>query len=82
MAMTATNARKNLFGLIDQVNDDHVPVEILGPRGAAVLVSREDWDSLVETAYLLRVPANARRLARSLADARHGKVDEHTLDEQ
>ena len=62
MAITASEARKNLFPLIEQVNDDHTPVEITSRRGSAVLISREDYDALQETAYLLRVPANARRL--------------------
>src|SRR5262249_47356123 len=51
-AITATEARKRLFPLIEQVNNDHMPIEIVHKHGNAVLVSKEDWDAMVETAYL------------------------------
>ena len=57
MAMTASEARKNLFPLIEQVNNDRRPIEITSKRGDAVLMSRADYDALEETAYLLRSPA-------------------------
>lgn len=80
MAITASEARKNLLPLIEQVNNDHTPVEITSHRGEAVLMSRADYDALQETAYLLRVPANARRLLESLAQAVGGDRQEHELD--
>ncbi|HEY5247710.1 MAG TPA: type II toxin-antitoxin system prevent-host-death family antitoxin [Dermatophilaceae bacterium] len=79
MSVTASEARKLLFPLIEQVNEDHVPVEITSKRGNAVLMSRDDFDALQETAYLLRVPANARRLLDSLAQAGSGEREEHEL---
>jgi antitoxin YefM len=79
MAMTASDARKNLFPLIEQVNNDHQPVEITSKRGDAVLMSRADYDALEETAYLLRVPANAKRLLESLEQARNGERHQHDL---
>jgi len=79
MAITASDARKNLFPLIGQVNEDHQPVEITSRRGDAVLLSREDYDALTETAYLLRTPANAMRLMQSVLDARGGMRHEHEL---
>ncbi|MBP3088363.1 type II toxin-antitoxin system prevent-host-death family antitoxin [Corynebacterium sp. sy017] len=79
MAITATEARKNLFPLIQQVNDDRNPVEITSRNGDAVLISRADYESLEETAYLLRVPANAQHLLESLAQARAGQYEEHDL---
>lgn len=80
MAVTASEARKTLFPLIEQVNDDHVPVEITSKRGSAVLMSLEDYQALQETAHLLRVPANARRLLESLAQAQSGRREEYELD--
>ncbi|HVA23290.1 MAG TPA: type II toxin-antitoxin system prevent-host-death family antitoxin [Chloroflexota bacterium] len=77
MAMTASEARKQLFPLIERVNDDRQPVEITSKRGDAVLLSRADYDALQETAYLLRVPSNARHLLESLAQARAGECIEH-----
>ena len=80
MAITASEARKNLFRLIEQVNDDRRPIEVTSKRGDAVLLSRDDYDALTETAYLLRVPANARRLLESLAQARSGEREAHDLE--
>ncbi len=80
MAITASEARKNLFPLIEQVNDDRTPVEITSKRGDAVLMSRADYDALEETAHLLRSPANARRLLESLAQAQRGEREEHQLE--
>jgi len=79
VAITASEARKNLFPLIVQVNDDRTPVEIISKGGDAVLMSKADYDSLMETAYLLRSPANARRLLQSIEHARLGQVEEHEL---
>jgi len=62
VAISASEARSRLFPLIQQVNDDHVPVRISSKGGDAVLISAEDFDSWQETIYLLRSPANARRL--------------------
>ncbi len=80
MAITASEARKNLFPLIEQVNDDRSSVEITSKRGAAVLMSRAEYDALEETAHLLRSPANARRLLESLRQAIEGDRQEHQLD--
>lgn len=80
MMVTASDARKSLFPLIEQVNNDRQPIEITSRRGDAVLVSRADWDALNETAMLLRVPANAQWVLDSLAQARAGTREEHELD--
>lgn len=79
MAITASEARKKLFPLIEQVNDDRTPVEITSRRGDAVLISRADYEALEETAHLLRSPENARRLLESLSQARRGKRRAHPL---
>lgn len=79
MAITASEARKQLFPLIERVNDDRQPVEITSKRGDAVLISKVDYEALQETAYLLRAPANARRLLESLAQARAGEREAHHL---
>ena len=79
-AITASEARKTLFPLIERVNDDHTPIEIVSKRGNAVLVSKEDWDSIMETNYLLRSPANAKRLMESVEQWRAGQTTERELD--
>ncbi|HSU36320.1 MAG TPA: type II toxin-antitoxin system prevent-host-death family antitoxin [Propionibacteriaceae bacterium] len=81
MSVTASEARKNLFPLIERVNNDRVTVEITSRRGNAVLVSADEFAALEETAYLLRVPANAKRLIESLQQARTGDHQEHELAE-
>ncbi|MGY0230267.1 type II toxin-antitoxin system Phd/YefM family antitoxin [Longispora urticae] len=78
-AISASEARKTLFPLIERVNDDHTPIEIVSKRGNAVLVSKEDWDSIMETNYLLRTPANARRLMESVDQWRSGNARERDL---
>jgi antitoxin YefM len=79
MALSASEARKRLFPLIEQVNDDQEPVEIVSKSGTAYLVSADQWRSLMETAHLLRSPANAERLLRSIAEAEAGRTEVHAL---
>jgi antitoxin YefM len=73
VAISASDARSRLFPLIQQVNDDHEPVRIRSKGGDAVLMSAEDFDSWQETIYLLRSPANARRLMEAVARDRSGQ---------
>ena len=73
-AIAATEARRNIFSLIDQVTANREAVEITSKRGSAVLMSLEEYESLQETAYLLRSPANAKRLLASLVQAKKGKA--------
>jgi prevent-host-death family protein len=55
-AITASEARANLYRLIDEAAASHQPVLITGKRNNAVLVSEEDWIALQETLYLLSIP--------------------------
>ena len=77
MAITASEARSELFGLIERVNLDHSEIEITSKKGSAVLMSKDEYDSLLETSYLLRSPKNVRRLLSALESARSGDVTEH-----
>jgi antitoxin YefM len=80
IAISASEARRQLYPLIDQVNDDHEPVEIFKADGtSAVLVSKEDFGSWRETAYLFRSPANARRLLEAADRADRGQYEEREL---
>lgn len=78
-AIAATEARRTIFALIEQVTENCEAVEITSKRGNAVLMSLREYESLQETAYLLRSPANATRLLESLAQARTGKGHERPL---
>ena len=80
MSITASEARKGLFPLIKKVNEDHNAIEIVSKHGNAVLISAEDYGALREGAYLLRSPANARRLLRAYENALNGiHMAEHDL---
>lgn len=78
-AITVTDARKGLFGIIQQVNEDHTTIEVVSKRGNAVIMSKADFDALAETAHLLRNPANAERLLEAIDRARRGETEHHEL---
>lgn len=68
-AITYTAARENLASTMHGVCVDHAPVIITRNRDqAVVMMSLADYESLQETAYLLRSPANARRLLESISE--------------
>ena len=54
--LTATEARKSLYGLLDEVADSHMSVQITGKRNSAVLVSMDDWQAIQETLFLTSIP--------------------------
>jgi antitoxin YefM len=54
--LTASEARANLYRLIDEAAESHVPIRITSKRNSAVLVSEKDWASVQETMYLLSIP--------------------------
>ncbi|MBW2202355.1 MAG: type II toxin-antitoxin system Phd/YefM family antitoxin [Deltaproteobacteria bacterium] len=54
--LTATEARKRLYTLVDDVAETHDPIQIVGKRNSAVLVSEEDWRAIQETLYLASIP--------------------------
>ncbi|MGQ7817377.1 type II toxin-antitoxin system Phd/YefM family antitoxin [Metapseudomonas furukawaii] len=80
-----TDARNNLKKVIDDVVDDS-DFTIISRRDApdAVLLSLDSFNSLMETVHLLKSPANAAHLARSLAQMEAGKtvVRDLVLDEE
>ena len=79
MAVTASEARARLFPLIEQVNADQEPVEIVSKKGTAFLVSEAQYRSMAETVYLMRSPANAERLLRGVAQGSAGDAFERPL---
>jgi len=73
---TVTNGyvRQNLEILINEITDIHEPVRIEGERDKPIImVDAEDFESLMETAYLFRSPANAKHLMRGLDEFEAGK---------
>jgi len=73
-AISYTAARENLASTMDKVCEDHDPVIITRNRNqAVVMMSLEDYSSWEETAYLMRSPANARRILEGIAELEKGK---------
>jgi antitoxin YefM len=66
--LTASEARSNLYRLIDETADSHEPVVITGKRHNAVLISAEDWAAIQETMYLLSVPGMRESIRAGLAE--------------
>lgn len=66
--LSASEARANLYRLIDETSESHKPVIISGKRGSAVLVSAEDWDAMQETLYLLSVPGMRESIKAGMAE--------------
>ena len=66
--LTASEARANLYRLIDQTVESHEPIIISGKRSSAVLLSAEDWNAIQETSYLLAVPAMRESIKAVMAE--------------
>ncbi len=64
--LTATDARKRLYSLVDEVKESHEPVQIVGKRSSAVLVSEEDWRAIQETLYLTSIPGMRESIQEGL----------------
>lgn len=64
--LSATEARSNLYRLIDQTSTSHKPIIITGKRGNAVLLSEEDWKSIQETMFLLSIPGMRESIREGL----------------
>lgn len=70
--ITATEARSQLYRLLDEVSESHEAVLITGKRTNAVLVSEEDWRALQETIYLLGIPG----MRESIVEGMNTPIDE------
>lgn len=73
-----TNARKNLYKMVDSVNETHEPIKIYGKKNSAVLVGEDDWRSIQETLFLTTIPG----MRQSIIDGMRESVDamSDTLD--
>ncbi len=79
--MSASEARKNLFPLLGQVNEDHDVVRITSKAGNAVLISEADYEAWQTTRHLFSTPANARRLLESIQEWHDGNLVAEALPE-
>ena len=70
--LTASEARANLYRLLDETATSHQPITISGKRSSAVLVSSDDWNAIQETLYLLSVPG----MRDSIVDGMAAPIDD------
>lgn len=66
--INATQARNNLYKLIDETAKASNPIHITGKRTNAVLISEEDWSSIQETLYLLSIPGMRESIAKGMKE--------------
>ena len=72
-----SDLRDNLASYMDKVCDDRAPLLVTRQNArSVVLISEEDYEGLMETVHLLKSPANATRLLRSIEEADEGKLTE------
>ncbi|MFZ3104668.1 MAG: type II toxin-antitoxin system Phd/YefM family antitoxin [Smithella sp.] len=64
--LSASEARKRLYNLVDEVKDTHLPVQIIGKRNSAVLISEDDWRAIEETLYLTAIPGMRESIKKGL----------------
>ncbi len=64
--LTASQARSELYKLLDKVATSHEPIQITGKRNNAVLISEEDWSSIKESLYLLSIPKMGESIRKGL----------------
>jgi antitoxin YefM len=77
-----TDLRNNLAKYMDEVCDSHAPLHVTRQNArTVVMVSEDDYEGLMETVHLLKSPANAERLLRSIAELDGTKAKEQELIE-
>lgn len=67
--LTATEARTNLYRLIDRVAESHQPIVISGKLASAILISADDWESIQETLYLLSIPGMRESIKEGMEES-------------
>ncbi len=67
-SINITNARKNLYKLVEGLSESHEPVHITGKNRSAVLVAEEDWRSIEETLYLLAIPGMRESIVKGMKE--------------
>ena len=67
--LNVTEARANLYKLIDDTTASHEPVVITGKRGNAVLLSEDDWNAINETLHLLSVPGMRESILEGMQES-------------
>ncbi len=66
--ISITEARNNIYKLIDMTSVESEPIQITGKRGNAVLISEEDWRAIKETLYLVSIPGMRESIIKGLKE--------------
>jgi len=74
--LNVTEARANLYKLIDDATVNHEPVVITGKRGNAVLLAEDDWNAINETLHLLSVPGMRESILEGMQESIDGAATE------
>ena len=75
-----TNARKDLYNLVESVNKYHEPALIVGKRANAVLISEDDWSAIQETLYLNSIPGMTKSILDGAAESLDECISEDTVN--
>jgi len=65
-AISASEARKTLYRLLDSIAEEREPLVITGKRNNAVLISEEDWKGIQETLYLMSIPGMTKSIRAAM----------------
>ncbi|MBQ9928964.1 MAG: type II toxin-antitoxin system Phd/YefM family antitoxin [Lachnospiraceae bacterium] len=74
-----TNARKDLYNLVEAVNMYHEPALIVGKRANAVLISEDDWSAIQETLYLDSIPGMTKSILEGANEALEDCISEEMV---
>ena len=74
--LNVTEARANLYKLIDDASVNHEPVVITGKRGNAVLLAEDNWNAINETLHLLSVPGMRESILEGMQESIDGAATE------
>lgn len=64
--ISVTQARKEIYRLMDEASETHEPIQIYGKRSNAVLISEQDWQSIQETLFLTSIPGMQESIVEGL----------------
>jgi prevent-host-death family protein len=67
--LSASEARANLYRLMDETAESHQPITISGRRHDAVLISAEDWQAIQETLHLLSIPGMRESIKEGMVES-------------
>ena len=72
--LTATDARKDFFEIVKGAAEKHIVYRIKHRKGSVVIISEEEYDSLVETLELLSIPGFKESMKRSVNQVKKGET--------